>query len=95
MHAVPAADQMLHGAYRKDGRTVVLKLGLFRYQQQGHEVVSSDNKLLSGDEQDWRIVGKTRVDISGESRTAHVGPMGNKQGKGVKSNVVVLSLSDL
>jgi exosortase A len=69
---VPAADQLLHGVYRRDGDTVVLKLGLFRSQQQGREVVSSDNKLLDDDGTGWRVIGSAAVQFADESRPAYL-----------------------
>jgi len=54
-------DQTLRVGYGKGGDEVALVLGVFHQQQQGAEVVSSENVVLKRDAAGWRITGHARL----------------------------------
>ncbi len=71
--ALGGADQALHVDYVKQGQRVSLVLGIYFVQRQGHEVISSENRLLDrrADEH-WRIVGHHRIPLSVDGRAFEV-----------------------
>jgi exosortase A len=56
--ALPGADQVIRMAYTQEGPAVTVFIGLYGHQRQGAEVISSDNRLLAGGKDSWRITGE-------------------------------------
>jgi len=54
-------DQTLQVSYGKGSDEVALVLGVFHQQQQGAEVISSENLVLNRDATGWRITGHDRL----------------------------------
>ncbi len=66
------ADKRLDSFYQKQEKQILLSVGQYIVQQQGGEMVNTQNLLIHSDAKDWRITGTSKTTVRLQNRSFDV-----------------------